>query len=56
MILYYISLGLSACLLPFFSATAEPFDLKFGMVFQNGVGKTTKDFGADRMHNFRVIA
>ena len=31
--LYYISQCLFVCMLPFFSATAEPFALKLGMVF-----------------------
>ena len=39
------------CLLPFFSATAGPFVLKFGMVFRNGVGQTAKQFGAEWMQN-----
>ena len=28
----------------FFSATAEPFDLKFGMVFRNSAGKILSKF------------
>ena len=44
------------CMLPFFSATAEPFALKLGMVFWNGTGKTAKHFGVHWMRNYRVIA
>ena len=39
------------CMLPFFSETTEPFVLKFGMVFRNGVGQTAKQFGAEWMHH-----
>ena len=48
-ILYYIS----QCLLPFFSATAEPFALKFGTVFWNGIGKTANHFGDHWMYRAR---
>ena len=49
--LYYISQCLFVCPLPFFSATAEPFALKFGRSPQYGVGKTTKHFDDQWMHN-----
>ena len=56
-ILYFsMSVCMYVCLLPFFSTTAEPFALKFVMVFRNGVGKTAKHSGADWMHIFRVMA
>ena len=38
-------------MLLFFSETTEPFVLKFGMVFRNGVGQTAKQFGAEWMQN-----
>ena len=47
-ILYF---SVFVCPLPFFSATPEPFVLKFCMVFRNGVGKTAKHFGAHWMNN-----
>ena len=43
-ILYYISLCLCVCLSAFFSATAEPFALKFCMVFRNSAGKILSKF------------
>ena len=43
-------------MLPFFSATAGPFVLKFGMVFRNGVGQTAKQFRVEWMRHCRVIA
>ena len=41
-------------MLPFFSATAEPFALKLGMVFWNGTGKTAKHFGVHWMRNYQL--
>ena len=56
-ILYYsVFVCLFVCLLSFFMATAEPFVLKFGMVFRNGVGQTAKQFGTEWMCYCRVIA
>ena len=46
---YYISLCLSdVCVSAFYSATAEPFALKFCMVFRNSTGKILSNFfGSD---------
>ena len=43
------------CVLPFFSATAESFTLKFGTVFWNDIGKTANNFGVHWMHISYII-
>ena len=50
-----LSVCLSVCVLPFFSATTGLFVLKFGMVVDNTVGKTANQFEANRIITFRDI-
>ena len=48
---YYISpyLSVCVCLSAFFSATAEVFSLKIGMVFRIDAGQILKPFGGPRV-------
>ena len=41
-----VCLCVCVCVSAFFSAAAEPFALKFGVVFRNDVGRTAKNFVA----------
>ena len=57
-ILYYIFLcvSVSVCLSAFFSATAEPFPLKFSMVFWNDAGQILNKFWVRWLNTCRGIA
>ena len=52
----FLYVCMSVCLSSFFSATAEPFALKFAMVFRNSAGKILSKFSVRWLHNFRVMA
>ena len=48
--LYYISHCMYLCMLPFFSTTADPFEMKLSQNLCYGTGQPTKHFGARLMH------